>query len=121
MVTGRQIQYTLSGSMYLFERAFSRRDFFRIAARIHPVVVKTTLTATMTVITAIKATTVGSAAATAKGFLLRINVHFKFAVFLMKHVTPKSHATHAISGLRKPVLTIALVMRSPLSLGLEAG
>jgi hypothetical protein len=64
--------------MYRSERAFLLRDFRRIAAKIYPALVKPTLTVTMTVITATKAMTVGIAAAMAEGFLLRIDVHFKF-------------------------------------------
>jgi hypothetical protein len=69
-----------SGSMYRSERAFFLREFRRITANIYPVLVKTIPTVTMTVITAIKATTVNIAAAIAAGLLLRINVHLKFPV-----------------------------------------
>jgi hypothetical protein len=68
-----------SGSMYQSERAFVLRDFRRIAVKIYPTLVITTPTVTMTDITAIKATTVGIAAAIAEGFSLRIDIHFKFA------------------------------------------
>jgi hypothetical protein len=68
-----------SGSMYRSERTFLTRDCRRIAAKIHPVLVKTTPTVAMTVITTTKAMTVGMVAAIAAGLLPRINVQFNFA------------------------------------------
>lgn len=66
-------------SMHWSERDFSRRDLRRIAAKIHPVLVKITPIATITVTTATKAVTVGKAAAMADALLPRMNVHFAFA------------------------------------------
>jgi len=60
-------------------KGFFPSGFSRILAKIYPALVKPTPTVTMTVITAIKAMTVGIAAAIAEGLLLRIDVHFKFA------------------------------------------
>jgi hypothetical protein len=65
--------------MYRSERTFLIRDCRRIAAKVHPVLVKTAPTVTVTVITTTKAITVGIAAAIADGLLPRINVHFNFA------------------------------------------
>jgi hypothetical protein len=76
---GQSKSIYLSGSIYRSERAFFLRDFRRILAKIYPALVITAPTVTMTLITAIKAITVGIAAAMAEGFLLRIDVHFKFA------------------------------------------
>ena len=76
---GQSKSIYLSGRIYRTERAIFLRDFRRILAKIYPALVITAPTVTMTLITAIKAMTVGIAAAIAEGFLLRIDVHFKFA------------------------------------------
>jgi len=66
----------LSGNTYRFERRFFLRDFRRIVAMAHPAAVRKTPTVTTKVIATTKATTAGTEAAIADGFLSRINVQF---------------------------------------------
>ena len=82
------------GRVYQSKGGFCLRDFCRMAAKIHPALVHTTPTVTMTVTTTTKAMTAGIVASVAEGRLPWVNVHFNFA--------GSSHARYQSADADKP-------------------